>query len=438
MLAQKAHTAPLPNLIDSSADLVSYASFIDLLHQRFSDHYSKKALTALLFIGFDNLTHLNEILGFNAETQLMTKIAKKLNSILKSEYILTKVNNYQYIIMQDLYDLENPKALAKDIIHLFSEPCVIDAQMFYINASIGISHYPYDGKDAYSLIKMAEDAMKDTQKNEKNGIEFAKNISISPFSEKSARIMKDFPAAIENGEIYFLYQSQYSYAKKNFVGAEMLARWKHPEYGEISPEFFIPLAEQSGMIDPLSVRSLIIASKAFALLENKGMSNFSLSLNISPAFLMSSSFDATIHFLLEQYDLRGKNLNFEITEEVLIKNTDNLLKSLNKLKKLNIGIEIDDFGTGYTSLQHLAYLPIDTLKVDRSFVSNIDKDTRKRALFKAIVEMSHALDIDVIAEGVENSLEDTVIQTFDSIISQGYFYSKPMHLNTLIETVVSP
>ncbi len=432
---QKSYTVSQIEQDDPLMKFINYTSFMDILHQRFSEDHSDIVSTALLFIGFDNLAHINETLGFNADIEFMEKIAKKLRSILKSEDILTKVENYQYIIMQDLSGLENPEVLAKDIIHLFSEPCIMNAQMFYIHASIGISLYPCDERDVHSLIKIAENTMKYTQKNEKNGIEFAKNISISPFSEKSARIMEDFPAAIENGEIYFLYQPQYSYNKKHFVGAEMLARWKHPKYGDVSPEFFIPLAEQSGMIDPLAVRSLIVASKAFALLESNGMNDFSLSVNISPAFLMTSSFDATIHFLMEQYDLRGKNLNFEITEEVLIKNIDNLAKSLNKLKRLNIGIEIDDFGTGYTSLQHLAYLPIDTLKVDRSFVSDIDKDAKKRALFRAIVEMSRVLNINVIAEGVENSLEDKVIQTFDSIISQGYFYSKPMRLDALIAKV---
>jgi len=163
------------------------------------------------------------------------------------------------------------------------------------------------------------------------------------------------------------------------------------------------------------------------------MNDFSLSVNISPVFLMASSFDETIEFLIEQYDLRRKKLNFEITEEIVLKNTDNLIKTLDKLKALNIGIELDDFGTGYTSLQHLAYLPIDTLKIDKTFVTDIYKDEKKKALFKAIVEMSHALGIDVVAEGVENNLENNVIKTFDSITVQGYFYSKPMPLEILVE-----
>lgn len=136
---------------------------------------------------------------------------------------------------------------------------------------------------------------------------------------------------------------------------------------------------------------------------------------------------------MEQYPLSGKKLNFEITEEVLMKKTDNLIQTLEKLKRLDIGIELDDFGTGYTSLQHLAYLPVDTLKVDRSFVSDIDKDVKKEALFKAITDMSHALNIDVIAEGIENSSEDRIIKTFNPTKAQGYFYSRPIQLDVLVE-----
>ena len=367
----------------------------------------------------------------------MLQLSEKLGLLLKSKDILVSAGEHQYIIMQDLSGSEDPEVLAKHIIHMLSEPFVVDAHMFYIYASIGISLYPLDGDDPYRLVKTAENTMKYARKNGQNNIIFTQHRVALPSYEKSIRIMTDLPEAIENGEIYFVYQPQYSHTEERFTGAEILARWSHPKHGEVSPDFFIPLAEQSGMIGPLTIRALVAASKAFTLFEVERINNFSLSINISPVFLMTSSFYKTIDFLIEQYDLRGKNVNFEITEEILMKNTDNLIKTLKKLKTLDIGIELDDFGTGYTSLQHLVQLPIDTLKVDRSFISGIDKDKKKKILFKAIVDMSHALNIDVIAEGVENALEDSIIKTFESITIQGYFYSKPIHLDALIEKVKS-
>ncbi|TET89799.1 MAG: GGDEF domain-containing protein [Sulfurovum sp.] len=420
--------------VDPLTKLLDYVPFIDLLNQRFSsDSDSKKTLTALLFIEFDDLAQFNDIFGFNTDDQLIIQLSEKLSLLLKSEDVLARAGDNQYIIMQDLSASENPKELAKHIMHMLSEPFVVDTNIFYINASIGISCYPMDGNDAYRLIKTAKNTMRHAQKDGKNNIAFTPHrVALSSY-EKSVRIMEDLPAAIENGEIYFAYQPQYSYTEERFIGAEMLARWRHPEYGEVSPEFFIPLAEKSGMVGPLTVKALVDASKAFTLFESEGIDDFSLSVNISPVFLMRSTFYKTIEFLMEQYPLSGKNINFEITEEVLMKNTDNLIKTLEKLKALDIGIELDDFGTGYTSLQHLAYLPIDTLKVDKSFVSGIDKNAKKKALFKAIVDMSHALNIDVIVEGVENSSEDRIIKTFKPTKAQGYFYSRPIHRDVLVE-----
>ena len=414
-------------------NLSNYSSLEEKLNQRFSGTHSKKIFTALLFIEFDDLSRFNDALGFSVDERLMMKISEDIRRLLNSEDILASAGKHQFIIMQDLSSNKSAEMLAKRIIHMLSEPCIVDEHMFYIHASIGISLYPLDGNDAVKLIKAAEKTMKYVQKDSETHIGFAKDRVESLPCEKSIRIMADLPAAIENGEIYFLYQPQYSHTEERFVGAELLSRWKHPKYGEVSPEFFIPIAEQSGMIGPLTIKALVTVSKAFPLFEINGINDFSLSINISPVFLMASSFDETINFLIEQYDLHGRKLNFEITEEILLKNTDNLIKILEKLKALDIGIELDDFGTGYTSLQHLAYLPIDTLKVDRSFVSEIDKDVKKKALFKAIVDMSHALDINIIAEGIENSLENRVIKTFESITVQGYFYSKPIQLDMLVE-----
>jgi len=414
-----------------------HLSLLEILQQRFSGTGSEKTLTALLFIGFDDLSRFNATLGFSVDEDLMIKISQDIGRLLNRRDILAREGSHQLVIMQDNASTESAEDLAKRIMHMLSEPCVVDEQMFYIQASIGISLYPLDGTDPVQLIKSAKNTMKHVQKKNETHIGFTQNSTVLVPCKKNIRIMADMPAAIENGEIYFLYQPQYSYHEKRFVGAELLARWQHPEYGIISPEIFIPIAERSGMIGPLTIKALVTASKAFTLLKIHGMNNFSLSINISPVFLMASSFFETIDFLIEQYGLRNEKLNFEITEEILLKTTDNLIKILDKIKALEIGIELDDFGTGYTSLQHLAYLPINTLKIDKSFVTEIDKDIQKKALFKAIVDMSRALGINVIAEGIENKLENSIVETFETITAQGYFYSKPIDIDMLLEKLKS-
>lgn len=420
------------NLSIESTDKIT---LIKILKEKFHNKISKKISTAILLIEFDDLSRFNDALGFNVDERLVINISNDIMRFLNSKDILVSTKNHQLIIMQDHTSTESAGMLAKQIIHLLSEPCVIDDHMFYIQASIGISLYPLDGDDADKLIELAGNTIKYVQKEGKRDFGFAKDYIVSLPCEKSVQIMADLPAAIDNGEIYYLYQPQYSHAEKRFVGAELLSRWDHPQYGEISPEVFIPIAEQSGMIGPMTIKALVTALKAISLFKINGINDFSLSVNISPIFLMSSSFNENIEFLMEQYDLSSEKLNFEITEEILLKNTDNLIKTLNKLKALNIDIEIDDFGTGYTSLQHLAYLPIDSLKVDKSFISGIDKDEKKQTLFKAIVDMSHALNINVIAEGVENELENNLIKNFNEITVQGYFYSDPIHLDKLVKKV---
>lgn len=420
--------------INPSTKLLEYDSFVDHLNKRFALE-PQKVLTSLLFIEFDNLVWFNDIFDLNIDDDIMQQLVEKLKLLLGAKDLLVRINNNQYVIMHDLYELEKPMVLAKEVIHILHEPFAIDSNMFYVNGSIGVSQSPIDGYSAQKLLSIAERMMRYAQKEGKNNIRCTKGITEVLSCEKSQYVIEDLPAALENGEIYFLYQLQYSHKEKRFTGAEILVRWLHPKYGAVSPDFFIPLVEKSGMIGPLTIRAIIAASEVFTLLKKNGIEDFSLSVNISPTHLLSSDFYETISFLIEHYPLRGEKLKFEITEEVLMQHTDTLIEKLEKLKDLGIMIELDDFGTGYTSLQHLAYLPIDTLKVDKSFVQDIDKDLKKKALFTAIADMAKALDINVIAEGVENNLEDEIIKGFESITVQGYLYAKPIPLDTLIEKI---
>ena len=419
--------------IDSLTKLPNRTYLLDVLEKRLSSAKQERGFTSLLFIEFDDLARFNETFGFDIDDQLIVQLSEKIKSLLGADDVLARVGNEQFaIVSQNFESEESTEIFAKRIISVLYEPFFVDPNMFYISASIGISLSSADERDAYRLLKTAENTMRRVQKDGKNHIAFTQYKAQSSL-QKSMHLMEDLPAAIENGEIYFVYQGQYDHERERFSGAELLARWRHPKYGEVSPGLFIPLAEQSGMIGPLTIKAIIEASKMFAKLEEANIKDFSLSVNISPAVLMASDFIETVQFLRHNYDLVGKKLNFEITEETLTQNIDNLVQLLEQIREMGIGIEVDDYGTGYTSLQYLANLPIDILKIDRSFVSGIDRDLKKRGLFQAIVNMSHALDIDVIAEGVETALEDAIIKKFNFITVQGYFYCKPKESNNLLE-----
>ena len=390
---------------------------------------------AILFIEFDDLKIFNESAGVAFNNQLVLQIAQRISTVLSKESILTHVSNQQFVVVvDDMYIVDHIKDLATKILHLFNEPFIVNTTMFYVSVSIGVSLYPLDTVEPYHLLKMAEDTMYNVQKEGKNHFALTQHLDRS-LSQRRSTLLSDLPIALENGDIYFLYQCQYDYDKESFSGAEMLARWEHPLFGDIPPSIFIPLAEQSGMIGPLTVNGIIEASKLLDDLSKIGASTFSISVNISPLVLMKSDFLETIEFLMESYDLKGKPLNFEVTEEMFTGNLGLITQVLEKLRSMGISIEIDDFGTGFTSLIHLVYLPIDTLKVDRSFVMDIHTNKKRKILFKAIVEMSRALDIKVIAEGVERDEEDKVLRNFGSMKIQGFFYSKPISHHKLLSKV---
>ena len=421
---------------DSCSSALDYAALMELLQRNFFQIDPEHIRFSILFIEFYGF---NQFYGYNEnllerDQLLISKIGKKLSSALTENDMLVRVGDYQYIVVQADIPERVSSGLARQIMHLFSEPCMINGDMFYIYTSIGISFYPDEGTDLYALIKVAENKMKKVQKNGKNLISTVQDSSIL-LTERQMELKQALPAAIENGEIYFLYQAQYSQVHQRFTGAEMLARWKHPAYGEISPEIFIPLAEQNGMIASLSIKTLVAASKAFIVLDHAHIDDFSLSVNISPVFLLTAHFYKTLQFLLQEYELNERNLHFEITEEMLLEHTDYLLDILHKIKNLGICIEVDDFGTGYTSIRQLADLPIDILKIDKSFIQGIDTDKKKHDLLKAIVSMAEALNMKVIAEGIEKQEEATVLQQFTPLTIQGYLYAKPVQLEALVEKI---
>jgi diguanylate cyclase (GGDEF)-like protein len=412
--------------LDPLTKLPNRIYVIESLENKLSSSKDNKNLTALFFIEFDDLSRFNEMFGFDIDDKLIIQLSHKISSLLKPDDIMARVGNEQFAIVSQSFQSEESATLfAKRIITALYEPFFITPNMFYVSASIGISFSSSNENDGYRLLKTAENTMRKVQKDGKNHIAITRLEDRSSL-EKSIRLMQDLPAALENGEIYFVYQGQYSYDKKRFIGAELLARWKHPQYGDILPEIFIPIAEQSGMIGPLTIKTFIEVSKMFTSLETIGIKDFSLSINIPSIVLMESDFIETVKFLRSHYNLIGKKLNFEIMEETLTQNIDNLVLILEKIREMNIGIQLDDYGTGYSSLKYLVLLPVTALKIDKSYVRDLDKDIKRKALFQAIVEMSHALDIDVIVEGVETVLEDKFVQKFDSMTVQGFLHCKPL------------
>jgi len=399
--------------------------FISLLEHRLNSTEAVSEL-ALFYIEFDDLARFNDTFGFDIDEQLLVQLAAAFGQMVERTDLVARVGTYRFAwVSEKVSDREKAYDKARTVLNFLHEPFCIAENMFYVTASIGICIHCREYDSAVKMLKSAENSMRDAQKRGTNHIAFASS-ETNPLLKTELHLMKDLPSAIDNGEIYFVYQGQYSYKEGRFTGAEILTRWKHPELGEISPAVFIPLAEKSGMIGPLTTKILIEASQMFEKLDAMGLDGFSISVNISPYVLMEKSFCETVSFLIEHYGLEGRKLHFEIMEDTISQNLENFSFLLQKIKERGIGIEIDDYGTGHTSLNYLISLPIDCIKIDRSFVSGIDRNHKKYALLHAIVDMAKALEIDVIVEGVETEQEDEMLHKFKRITVQGYYYCRPV------------
>jgi len=421
---------------DTLTQLYRYETFTSLLNRKFESSDAIPKL-ALFCIEFDDLARFNDTFGIDLDEQLLIHLADTFRRSIREGDIIARAGTYRFVwLSEHIADEEEALRHAEMILNQLREPFCIEGNMFYITASIGISLSSEENNSAIKLLKSAENTMRKAQKKGTNHIEVTTNES-NPFLKTELQLLKDLPSAIDNGEIYFVYQGQYACNDHKFIGAEMLARWHHPELGHISPGLFIPLAEKSGMITPLTTKILIESSQMFQKLDAMGLSDFSLSVNISPHVLMDKGFCDTVSFLIEHYGLQGRKLNFEIMEDTISQNLENFSILLQKIKERGIGIEIDDYGTGNTSLNYLISLPIDYIKIDRSFVRGIDTNPKKYSLLCAIIDMAKALELKVIIEGVETLLEKEMLDKFDDVIVQGYYYTKPLEEEAFLQMLAS-
>lgn len=422
---------------DGFTQLPNRAYLINKVESSIAFYDEQEAMIALLLIDVDALSRLNDLFGIDIDDRLMLQISDGIRSLIPDDALLARVGNYQLaVVLEHMQTPDAAERIARQLQHLFSEPFSIDEHLFYVTSSIGVSLFPLDADNAYSLLKIAENTMRRIKREGKNLYAFSHKYS-NESCKVQVQLMRDLPSAIESGEIFFEYQCQYDQQKQRCSGAELLARWEHPELGTISPSTFVTLAEQSGMIGPMTVRALAEASTMFQSLESIGRTDVSLSVNISPLFMMSKDFIETVRFMCEHYALDAQPLHFEITEETLIDYSDTLFETLETLRTMTIGIEIDDFGTGFASLRYLMDLPIDTLKIDRSFVEGIDRDSKKRLMYKAVVDMAKALNISVITEGVETEGEAAVATMLGPVVVQGYFYSRPLRADAFLSKLAA-
>jgi diguanylate cyclase (GGDEF)-like protein len=383
----------------------------------------------------DHFKDVNDSLGHLVGDILLENVADRLTEQVRKVDTVARLGGDEFAIIFPNTNRAQSEVLAIKINETITKSFNIDKQIIKIGLSIGIVNYPEDGIDSVNLLKHADIAMYFSKKNRSCFSHYDSNDDI--YSRNRLALISDLRHAIANDELELHYQPQVDVQSAQIKGAEALLRWNHPEYGYIRPDKIVELAEYEGIIHQLSLWVLKQAIAACSIWHHKKQP-LSISVNLSVHDLLNLSLHKQVGDLLEQYQLNSQFLTLEVTESGMMDNPARSIKMLKKLHQMGIMLSIDDFGTGFSSLAYLKKLPVHELKIDQSFIFNMDKDESDAVIVKSTIDLGHNLGLKVVAEGVENSQIFDIIKSFGCDDAQGYLFSKPKphkeFLAMLIET----
>ncbi|WP_253298019.1 bifunctional diguanylate cyclase/phosphodiesterase [Paenibacillus sp. MSJ-34] len=382
-----------------------------------------KSKLALFFIDINRFKHLNDSLGHSIGDLFLTQVAERLTGLSGGNTIYRVGGDEFMITMQHADDYAKIKELAEAAIHLFSESFRVERHEYYATISIGISIYPYHGTTAEDLVKNADTAMYEAKQSVESSFRIY-HPAMNANSEELLVLETKLRRAIEKNQLQLYYQPKIDLHTGKPIGMEALIRWFDAESGYVPPSIFIPLAEERGLISAIGDWTLLTACRQIKAWQSEQLPSLRVAVNISANQLMQGTFVQKLQKTLNDTGVPPHLLELEITENSMMQNTQQLMQTLVQLKAMGVTIAIDDFGTGYSSLNYLKQFPIDVLKIDQSFVRDLAVDGP--AFVAAIIQLAHALNLRVVAEGVEQKIELRLLRDHGCDFVQGYLYSKPL------------
>lgn len=412
-----------------------------LLHDRLSLAISQAQREdeklAVMFLDLDRFKNINDSLGHMIGDELLQQVSLRLKDCIRAADTLARFGGDEFTLMLPKLQngQEDASKLAEKITQTLKQPFIVDGHELYVSASIGIALYPKDGNDMNSLIKHADVAMYHVKGQGKNGYKFYSTEMNVPYIEKLS-MDTGIHKALDNDEFKLVYQPQINLRTGEIVGVEALLRWDHPEHGSISPSEFIPFAEESGLIIDIGNWVLKTACMELSQWRNADLPEIRMSVNISSRQLAEDNIVKTIINTLQDYNVPGHCLELEITEHAIMSDMDSVIRKLKKLSAHNITIAIDDFGTGYSSLSYLHKLPIQTLKIDRTFLKESRINKGDNTIINTIVAMAKGLDLNVVAEGVESQAQLEYLRAIDCSEAQGFLFGKPLPPDVISQLLV--
>ncbi|MFY0640934.1 MAG: EAL domain-containing protein [Bermanella sp.] len=417
-----------------------YDSLTQLLNRNSFAKYIDSAILgrhpfALLFIDLDHFKQVNDTLGHNVGDELLVQASHRIKHCVRNSDIVSRFGGDEFtVVLSGELNEQIIDRVCTDIIDSLATPFDLDGEAAYISASIGITQYPQDSQDAETLYKYADQAMYNAKHSGRNRYAFfTQDLEIA--ANHHREITSDLRKALDNNEFYVVYQPIINLDTQQIYKAEALLRWHHPKRGLICPTEFIPLAEETGLINEIGDWVFKQAALQAKVLRKITNSDFQISINKSPIQFYNDH--ETGHALWSEFlttiNLNGNAIAVEITEGLLLDSTEMVKEKLVDFQKNNMAVSLDDFGTGYSALSYLKKFNIDFIKIDRSFVMNIEIDDYNRILCETIINMSHKLGMKVIAEGVENEKQKEILLNAKCDYGQGYLFSKPVTANNLIK-----
>lgn len=387
---------------------------------------------ALLYLDLDNFKNINDNFGHEIGDQLLKAVAKKLEHIEYNDKFVARISGDEFVVLlYNIGEYADINIIAKNIFSSLTKPIMIEEQQIVCTLSMGICTFPENANDENSLIKNADIALYKAKQLGKNNYQYCTNEMRLEF-EKHAALQHHLHQAVLNNEFTIVYQPKLSLVLNTPSGVEALIRWVRPNIGLTYPSEFITYAEKNGLIIPIGewmVRTICLHAKKW---RESGLT-INVAINVSAREFIIHDFAKTLKDILQELDFDPKNLEIEITESILLENSKNNMIALQHLKSLGIQITIDDFGTGYSSLSYLNLLPIDKLKIDKSFISQITSKHHTPGLVTAIISLAHNLGIRVIAEGVETQFQFDFLKRHHCDEIQGYLYCKPLSSAKLVD-----
>lgn len=411
---------------DSLTGLPNRTYIMDEIDQVFLKAGRNNELVAIMFFDLDNFKKINDTLGHGYGDDLLVDIGNKLKDTIGENDKIARLGGDEFIILQtQIKSTDEIKVEAEKIIKIFQEPWVLENKEFYITTSIGITVFPHDGTDVNTLLKNADTAMyraKEVGKNTYQMFARSMNDKILEKYETESKLRR----VLEREELELYYQPQIDIATGKMLGLEALLRWNHPDKGIISPMSFIPLAEETGMIVPIGEWVLRTACRQIKKWQDEGYPHLYVAVNFSSKQFQQKNFVGVVAGIIEETGINPNRLEIEITESVAMHDLNLTIDILRKLKSMGIQISLDDFGTGYSSLNYLKQLPINTLKIDKTFIHGITETSYEKVITSSLIIMAHDMNLIVTAEGVETPAQLAFLKKHKCDKAQGYLYSEPL------------